>query len=438
MKWFRSSCAALVVMGLLEPAQAHDLLQRYRDALEHDAQFLAARALSQAGEEDALLRLAGLLPSLSLDAQSNWSQAQYETLGGRLEQRRQSRSYSVQLRQPVFRWQSWVQYQQGQQQQAFSRLQLGIAAQALMLRVAKTYFDVLTASEVLNVLSRLRKVDAEQLAGAKKQFELGNVSIVDVHEAQASFDLVSARIIGARSKLDLARHELSRVTGSPVDELRGLSDGVDMVLPQPIDAEAWVKSAERNSLEVQAQEVLLEIARNEIQSRKAEHLPTLDLVASKSLQQNPNTGTERGATDTIVLRMSMPLYAGGGASASVRKAKTLAAKAEYELEDARRAASSLARAAWAGVVDGVGQVRALEAAKISAESALAANRLGYKVGVRTGRDVLEMQAQYSEMLQRLSSARYDTLLAKLRLKAAVGALSEEDLVELNVFLSAPV
>ncbi|MCY1175749.1 Outer membrane protein TolC [compost metagenome] len=184
--------------------------------------------------------------------------------------------------------------------------------------------------------------------------------------------------------------------------------------------------------------MLLEIARNETQSRKAEQLPTLDLVASKSLQQNPNTGTERGATDTIGLRMSMPLYAGGGASASVRKAKTLAAKAEYELEDARRAAASLARAAWAGVVDGVGQVRALEAAKISAESALAANRLGYKVGVRTGRDVLEMQAQYSEMLQRLSSARYDTLLAKLRLKAAVGALSEEDLVELNVFLSAPV
>ncbi|UVJ44499.1 TolC family outer membrane protein [Pseudomonas sp. LS1212] len=434
MKWFKSSCAALAIIGLLESAQADNLLKHYRDALEHDAQFLAARALSQAGDEESILGLAGLLPNLSLDAQSNWSQAQYETFGGSLEHRRQSRSYGVQLRQPVFRWQSWVHYQQGKQQKAFARLQLGIAAQALILRVAKAYFDVLITKEVLDVLSRLREVDAEQLAGAKKHFELGNVSITDVHEAQASLDLVSARIIVARSKAGLARHELSRITGSPVGELRGLTGGVGMVLPQPADANDWVTSAERNSLEVQAQEVLLDIARNEVRSRKAEHLPSLDLVASKSMQQNPSVGTERGTTATIGLRMSMPLYAGGGTSAAVRKAKALAAKAEYELEDAKGAAALLAREAWAGVIDGVGQVRALEAAKISAESALAANRLGYKIGVRIGRDVLEMQSQYSDTLQRLSSARYDTLLAKLRLKAAVGALSEEDLVEVNLLL----
>ncbi|WP_166357862.1 TolC family outer membrane protein [Pseudomonas akapageensis] len=437
MKWFKSSVVAVAIIGLLEPAQADGLLSHYRDALEHDAQFLAAQALSQAGEEESRLGLAGLLPNLSLDAQSNWSQAQYETVAGSLEHRRQSRSYSVQLRQPIFRWQSWVRYQQGQQQKAFSRLQLGIAAQALILRVAKAYFDVLIAKEVLDVLSRLREVDAEQLAGAKKHFELGNVSITDVYEAQASFDLVSARIIGARSKLDLARHELSRITGSPVGELRGLTGGVGMVLPLPADSNAWVASAERNSLVVQAQEVLLDIARNEVQGSKAEHLPSLDLVASKSLQENPSAGNERGTSATIGLRMSMPLYAGGGTSAAVRKAKALAAKAEYELDDARRAAALLAREAWAGVIDGIGQVRALEAAKMSAESALAANRLGYMIGMRTGRDVLEMQSQYSDTLQRLSNARYDTLLAKLRLKSAVGALSEADLVEVNLLLNEP-
>ncbi|WP_233281714.1 TolC family outer membrane protein [Pseudomonas tructae] len=409
-------------------------MRHYRNALAYDAQFSAARALSQARDEEPALALSALLPSISLDAQVNWSQAWSQTADASLKHRRQTNSYGVQLRQPVFRWQSWVQYQQGQQQQALGRLQLGVAAQALIVRVAKAYFDVLSANEVLGVLSRQREVDAEQLAGAKKQFELGGVSIADVHEARASFDLVSARLVAARSALGLACHELSRITGVPVGALRGGASRLGPVRLLPAEADVWVVSAMRNSLEVQVQEVLVAVAKYEVQSRKAEHLPSVDLVASKNVQQAPNAGIERGGAANIGLRMSMPLYAGGGTSAGVRKAKALAARAEYELEDARRAAASLAREAWAGVIDGNEQVRALEAAKISAESALAANQLGYKVGVRTGRDVLEMQSQYSETLQRLSSARFGTLLAQLRLKAAVGALSEADLAEVSGLL----
>lgn len=435
MRWFKLCCAVWGIVGQLDSAQADELLNHFRGALEHDAQFAIARALNKAGEEESELGLAGLLPSLSLEAQSNWSHAQFGAVGGSSESRHQNSNYSVQLRQPIFRWQQWGRYQQGQQQHALSRLQLGIAAQALIMRVAKSYFDVLVAQEVLDVLGRLREVEAEQLAGAKKQFELGGVSIADVHEAQASFDLVSARIIAARSKLGLARHELSRITGMPVRKLREATARVDMALPLPSRVDAWMVSALRSSLEIQAQEVLLDIAKSEVQIRKAEHLPSLDLVASTSMLQTSGAGAARGVSSTIGVRMSMPLYAGGGASSGVRKAASLAAKAEHELEDARRAVASRVREAWAGVTDGVEQVKALEAAKVSSESALAANKLGYKLGERTGRDVLEMQSQYSDTLQRLSNARYDILLAQLRLKAAVGTLNEGDLVEVSRMLS---
>jgi len=424
----------LVLLCLMGSAQAADLLQVYRQALLNDAQFAAAQAQQRAGLELVEQRRAGLLPQLSLDAQNTWNQTQYEVVAGYIEHRQQSRTYNIQLVQPLFRWQNWVQYQQGGQQTALAANRLSSAYQELLLRVAEAYFEVLNAQDVLAAVRQLRSADAEQLAGARKNFELGNVSIADVHEAQASFDRASAQSIKAESDFELARHALARIIGRQPGSLLGLRIGVALDPPQPGNIEAWVVAAEQGGLEVQAQELLLNIAQDEVRSRKAEHLPTLDLVASQNMQPRPNVGTERSESTSIGFRLSMPLYGGGRPSSAVREAQALQVKTEAELEDARRAATLAVRQAWLGVVGGMAQVRALEAAKISAKSALDANRLGYKVGVRIIIDVLEVQSQFAETLQQLSRARYDTVLAQLRLKAAVGSLAEADLRELNTLL----
>ncbi|MCY1268879.1 Outer membrane protein TolC [compost metagenome] len=425
---------ALLLGCLIGPAHAADLLQVYRQALLHDAQFAAAQAQHRAGLERVEQGRAGLLPQLSLDAQNMWNQTQYQVATGDIEHRQQNRTYSIQLVQPVFRWQNWVQYQQAGQEAVLAVSRLNSAYQDLLLRVAEAYFEVLNAQDVLAAVRQLRAADAEQLASARKNFELGNVSVADVHEAQASFDRASAQSIKAESDFELARHALTRIIGRWPGSLLGLRAGVALGPPRPDNIEAWVAAAEQSSFEVQAQELLLDIARSEVRSRRAEHLPTLDLVASQNMQQRPNVGTERSEASSIGLRLSIPLYGGGRPSSAVREAQALQAKTEAELEDARRAAALAVRQAWLGVLGGMAQVRALEAAKVSAKSALDANRLGYKVGVRISIDVLEVQSKFAETLQQLSRARYDTLLAQLRLKAAVGDLDESDLREINALL----
>jgi len=416
--------------------QAADLLQLYREALRNDVQFAAAQAQHQAGLEQVVQRRAGLLPMLSLDAQNTWNQTQYEVVTSDIKHRQQNRTYGIQLVQPLFRWQSWVQYQQGGQVAALATSRLSIAYQELMLRVTEAYFEVLNSEDVLAAVQQLRTADAEQLASARKNFELGNVSIADVYEAQASFDRASAQSIKAESDLELARHALARIVGRQPESLLGLRASVALAPPQPADIEAWTTAAEQGNFEVQAQKLLLNIAHGEVRSRKAEHLPTLDLVVSQNMQQRPNVGTERSESSNIGLRLSMPLYSGGRPSSAVREAQALQEQAEAELEDARRAAALAARKAWLGVVGGLAQVHALEAATRSAKSALEANRLGYKVGVRISIDVLAMQNQFNDTVQQLSRARYDTVLAQLRLKAAVGSLSEADLSEVNGLLGA--
>lgn len=421
-------------MCVINLAWADDLLTAYRRALTYDSQYAAALAKQRAADERLNQGRAGLLPQISFDAQTNWSETEYEVVNGIIEQRRQNRSYGVQLVQPLFRWQNWIQYQQGGLQKLLAALHAESAGQALMLRVAEAYFNALNAADVVNALEQLQAAEQRQLASAHRSFDLGSASIVDVHEAQMSHDRTAAQLVKARSDLVLANHSLARLTGRLPKELKRLRNQVALVLPEPVDAEAWILAAERESLEVKAQDVALQIAGNEVRSRKAEHLPRLDMVVSQSMQQSPNASTERSKSAAIGVRLSMPLFSGGRATSSAREAVALRQQAEYELEDTRRDAALAAREAWAGVMDGIAQVKALEVAHLSADAAVRSSRRGYQVGVRTGVDVLEVQSQLSDIVQQLAKARHDVLIAQLQLKAAVGSLAYEDLINVNALL----
>lgn len=427
---------ALALVSLPLASQADDLLSIYQDALLNDQQWSGAQAEQQAGLEAEVQARAGLLPELSLQAQSAWNRTQYQFDNEAVSYRRQSRTYSIQLVQPLFRWKNWVQYQQGSQQSALAISRYHEARQALLLRVAEAYFAILSAEASLDALRQQHAAGIQQLASARKHFELGNVSIADVHEAQASADAALAASIKADSQVELARHVLARIIGRAPGALQDLREGVSLAPPLPVEIDAWLVAAQQDAYEVQTQTLRLAIAQNEVRSRKAEHLPTLDLVASQGVQQQPNIGAGRSDLTSVSLRLSLPLYAGGRPSSAVRQAQAMSAQAEAQYEEAKRTAQLRVHEAWLGVLDGRAQVQALEAARISARSALEANQLGYRVGVRVSIDVLDSQGRFTDIAQQLSKARYDTLLAQLRLKAAVGGLMERDLHEVNGLLGS--
>lgn len=415
-------------------ACAADLMQVYREALANDARFAAARAQREAGQERVVQGRAGLLPSIGASASTAWNDGEARTTTAAISRSYNSNGYAVQLTQPVFRWQSWVEYKQGELQTALSESQYGLSRQDLILRVAEAYFNVLNAQDALDAVVQLRTAAAEQLEIAKKSFEVGTVTITDVHEAQSRYDLASAQEIAARNDLDVRRQTLAQIIGKEPEMLASLRPGVELLRPEPDSIADWVSAAEQGGYGVQAQQLTREIAVREVERARAGHLPTVDLVASHGLNNRPSISTSRAEETSIGLQLNLPLYQGGGISSREREAAALKLKADADLEDARRTAALAARESYLGVTNGMAQVRALEAARISSTSALEANKLGYEVGVRINIDVLNAQTQLADTLQRLARARYDTLLAQLRLKAAAGTLSEEDVQAVNALL----
>jgi outer membrane protein len=419
-------------------AAAADLEQIYREALAYDAALAAARASAEAGREKLPQGRAGLLPSLNLTGNTNWNDSTAHLATGNPSGRYNSNGWQVQLTQPLFRWQNWVQYKQGEMQAALADAQYQLAVQDLTLRASQAYFDVLGAQDVLAAAQALNEANTQQLALAKKSFEVGTVTITDVHEAQSRADLSSAQVIAAESDLAVKRHALLVLTGKEPDSLKGLRKGVALSRPDPTDIQSWVAAAEASNLSVQANQLVSEIATREVERNRAGHLPTVDMVASRgnTATSNPLGNFSAYNTDSTVvgLQLAVPLFQGGATNSRVREASALREKAVSDLDNARRTAAQSARQAYLGVTSGLAQVKAFEAAQVSSRSALDANKLGYEVGVRINIDVLNAQSQLFDTQQKLAKARYDTLMAQLKLKAAAGTLGDEDIKAINALL----
>jgi outer membrane protein len=435
-----------VLAASLAAGAAHgaaDLFQVYREALAYDAQYAAAKAQLEAGRERMPQGRAGLLPSIGFSANTTWNDVSLREPVTN-DRSFNSHGYQLQLTQPLFRWQNWIQYEQSKLQVTQAELQFANATQDLILRVAQAYFEVLLAQDTLNVAQVQKTAISEQLEQAKRNFEVGTSTIVDTHEAQSRYDLVVAQEIAARNDLEVKQQALRQIIGKEPEALKTLREPVRIQPPQPAQMQPWVESAEQNSYNVQLQQAALEIARRDVDRNRAGHYPTLDVVASHGYNKEGSTlsgislGTVTGTAqyvNSVGVRLEVPIYQGGAVSSREREAAALRDKAQQDLENVRRGAAQSARQAFLGVTNGMAQVRALEQAMVSSQSALDSNKLGYEVGVRINIDVLNAQQQLSSTRRDLARAAYDTLLALLRLKAAASTLGEEDVQAVNALLA---
>lgn len=426
---------------LASPLWAADLLQIYRDAQSNDATFAAARATLEAGQERLPQARAGLLPTLGVTGNTQWNENEINQRGGALlaKPNFNSNGYSISLSQPLFRWQNWVAYDQSKFQVAQAEANFVQASQDLILRTAQAYFDVLYATENLKAVRANKTAIEQQLASAKKNFEVGTATITDSQEAQARFDLATAQEIGAENDLEVKQRALQAIIGKEAGSLAPVRKDAQMSPPQPADMKAWAAAAEKDSIAVQIQQAASEIAAREVDKQRAGHYPTVDLVANVG---NTTTfgSTIAGALDTdfqnVGIQMNLPLFQGGQVMSRQREASANRSAAESNLEAARRNSALAARQYYLGVVNGLAQVRALKAALVSSQSSLESNKLGYEVGVRINIDVLNAENQVYVTRRDLAKAGLDTLMAQLKLKAAVGTLGEDDVVAVNALLDA--
>ncbi|MGH8597779.1 MAG: TolC family outer membrane protein, partial [Gammaproteobacteria bacterium] len=317
-----------------------------------------------------------------------------------------------------------------------AQAELDAAYQALILRVAERYFEVLAAEDSVAFAHAEKESLSGQLEQAKQRFDVGLIAITDVQEAQAGYDRALAEEIGAANQRENSHEALREVTGDYQSELVPL--GVEFALdrPDPDSIESWTETALNQNLEISAAQIATEIARDEIRVESAGHYPTVDITGSHGFGSQ---GGRFGQTDIdgsdIGVRMNVPLYAGGSVVSRTRQASHEHSAALERLEKARRAVYRETREAYLGIIAQISAVRALKQAVLSSKTAVDSTRAGFEVGTRTTVDVVTAERGLSEARRDYARARYDYVLDGLRLKKAAGTLGPADLAAANTWLA---
>jgi len=441
--WILSQGVTLILLwaGINLSVAAADLLEIYREAQGRDPTFEAARYAFVSVQEKVPQARAGFLPVLNLNGNENNNNALTKFSNApKVYREVNSWALTLQLTQPLFRSQNFYAYSEAESLVEQARAQLNLAEQELILRATRAYFDILIVQEGVEAADRQLKAAEEQLALARRGFEAGANAVTDVHEAKSRSDLASSQRIAALNELEAKHAELEKVIGHETSKLVGLKPAVVVPRPQPENVRAWIEQARVNSPAVLASMAALGAAEAAVNKNRAEHAPTLDLVASHGRNYSSgNVSTSSDfTTDThssqLGVQFTVPLFAGGVTHSRVTEAIANVGKASAELEVARRQAGADARQAYSAIVNGLAQIEALESAVESSSSSVKGNQVGYKLGLHMNIDVLNAEQQLYTAQRDLVKARYDALFQGLKLKAAAGGLTEEDVYGVNQLL----
>ena len=441
--------AMAICLSFSSAVQAQSLRDLFEVARGYDATFIAAKAQFEASLANANQTLGGILPNIAMGASAARTKITVSNdvsppnVSPVSENRYGVGAANVTLSQPIYRPAAWAAYKQGGRQLVKAAAQFEAAEQDLIVRLAQGYFDLLSSKDSLDFIRAQKTAVAEQLASAKRNFEVGTATITGVRDAQARYDLTLAQEIAAENDLRIKNLTLDIAVGMTNTKPKPLKDNTKLIESPKEDSENWVSQSEVLSPTVRQAQLTLDVAKLEIDKAVAGHLPTLDVQMiyggvrnAAGSSTNPTSGSSNHVLNPSAnIVLSVPLFAGFATQYRVRETMYLEEKARADLENAKRTVAQNTRTAYFGLISGLSQVKAYEAAEASTQSALDANKLGYSVGVNINIDVLNSQSQLYQTKRDLAKARYDVLVGTLKLRQAAGNLTPQDLDPINELLA---
>ncbi|MBS0358665.1 MAG: TolC family outer membrane protein [Proteobacteria bacterium] len=440
MKKIKKYLITTLLFTIVHSANAADLVEAYRDAVQSDQKYQAAYATMLSTKQALPIAMAGLLPSLTgtgsstYNVQNNYSR---DPLVGTLGTHNFSwHNYTVSLAQPLFNYSNWKQLSSAKATVKQAVATFNAATQDLMVRTAKAYFDILQAEETLRLTHAQLLANARQLDQSQQRFKVGLDAITSVYNAQASYDAVRAREIAAQNAVDNAKEVLREITGKVYPFYAKLKRDVPLVKPQPLQVEEWVKVSERQNYQILSFRYAVEAAREFIKVQSSSDWPQLNLVGSynRDIQGSVGFGQTNLQTTGAGVQVNFPLYQGGIAFANTKKARYDHQTAVANMEGTRRAVADITRQTYNNVISGISKIHADKQAIISAQSSLDSTEAALKVGTRTMVDVLLATQNLYQVEQSLAVDQFAFINSTLQLKQAAGTLSLADLETINNWL----
>ena len=436
--WLTTLSLALCGILAAQPAHAYDLWQAYQDAQHNDPTYLASAAQSDVLNAQKSQVRAAVLPTVTLSGGVYNTRKQFWGNVTSVNSHKKPATLTVGLSQPIFALDKITALKQVNVQSTIVELKIAQAKQALITRVVQAYFSAWLAEHNARVADSVAKAAERQLEMAKKNFEVGNTTVIDTEEAATVWHNAQASLINAHTAWDNAKNALELLVGHPITEpLSGIRAPLKLKMPVPGTANSWVDEAKLSNYDVQIAQLNYRFNILDTQRIGQKRLPQVNVVAKQTWGNTDfrRDTDEKSAVTTVGLELSVPIFDGGLISGQVREAQAQENISFQTLRATQQSVAQTTRTAYNQAVSGLATLNALESARGAAQKSADANMLGYQLGMRINIDVLNAQNTYAQSQYNLAQAQYNTILGNVNLKAAIGQLGDEDVQYINALLS---
>lgn len=436
-----SACAVLLCAS--GSAFAISLMQAYQAALKNDPLHRGAKADQEAGQQYEVMGRAGLLPQVqySYSTSKNKGESISPTVLGGF--RIQDLDYTsltrnVSVRQTLYSMDAYARFEQGVTQTQLSDVQFDAKSKDLILRVTNAYIEAKFAEDQFNLYTAQRDAYAEQRRVNERMFQKGEGTKTDMLETAAKLDVAEALVLESADNMRTTRNTLTGMLGQEVIQLDRLREGVSVGGLLQGTQEEWIATAEKNSQEIVAAQLNVDLSEKEITKAKAGHMPRLDLNASYNRGQSDSitTQTQDNSTRSIGVQLVIPIYSGGYTNAAYKQAVARKDKAISELDATRNKTLVELKKQFGLVRSSQSKIEAFEKSVASATLLVEATKQSIKGGMRINLDLLNAEQALVNAKKDLAQARYGYLMSFLKLKAVAGVVNATDLQTVAGLFSA--
>ncbi|HAT1660231.1 TPA: TolC family outer membrane protein [Legionella pneumophila] len=431
----------ILTLGVSTHVFATDLMDIYQQALENDTIFKEAYDTYMSSTEAIPQARAALYPQVGLGSQAGRNYQ--DAVAGAFSANQYYGSYlwQVNASQALFNYQAWAKVAQAKASVKAAQASFNDAAQNLILRTAKAYFDVLFAKDTLDFAEAKKRANKRQYDQATQRFQVGLDAITSVYEAKAAYDQSIATVIAARNNQINQSENLRKLTNHVYETLAPLKDSkIPLVKPEPNDVNQWIDTGLKQNYKLYAAKYNLEVAKDNVKAISAGNWPVFSLQSNASQVHNNASGNtvfipSKQTQANIAIAMNFPVFQGGLVQAQTRQAQYNFQSTSEKLEQTYRDVIVNSRIAFNTITDGISKVKADRQTVISVQNSLQSTEAQFEVGTRTMVDVVNAQQRLFEAQEQLARDQYDLINSILTLKYLAGTLNVNDLEQINSWLA---
>ncbi|KTD56514.1 TolC family outer membrane protein [Legionella shakespearei] len=431
----------VITLSLSPSVHATDLMDIYEQALENDTVFKNAYDTYMSSTEAVPQARSVLYPQVGFTSQAGRNLQKVTAGGLGTDQYYSNNVWQVTASQAVFNYQAWAKVAQAKASVKAAQATFNDAAQNLILRTAKAYFDVLFAKDTLDFAEAKKRANKRQYDQASQRFQVGLDAITSVYEAKAAYDQSIATVISARNNQVNQSENLRKLTNHVYEALAPLRDSrIPLISPEPNDVNQWIDTGIKQNYKLYAAKYNLEVAKENMKALSAGNWPVFSIQSNATQTRNAVAGSSffvpsRQTQANVALAMNFPVFQGGLVQSQTRQAQYNFQGSAEQMEQTYRDVVVNSRIAFNTITDGISKVKADRQTIISQQNSLESTEAQFEVGTRTMVDVVNAQQRLFEAQEQLARDQYDLINSILTLKYLAGTLNVNDIEQINSWLA---